>query len=460
MQKPIKILLLNAINETVEVERRYPNLGLGYLISAVRMHITEERIEFLIADRNIPETIKKFQPNLVGISSVTQNYNIALKYSCYLCNCGIPHIFGGIHITTLPETLPKSALAACLGESEMTFVDIVQLFIKQTISKKDLYEIYGIAFWDNDTLVRTKPRPLISDMNTISFPARDQLEIHSHTYMFTSRGCPYRCSFCSSSRFWDKLRLFSAEYVVDEIELLVSTYRVKLISFFDDLFVANRNRLKSIIRILEERCLLGKVKFTCSCRANVVDKELASLLFKMGVVSVGLGLESGDEETLQYLKGNTIYVKDNINAINSLKDAGIAVNGSFIIGSPKETGLQIMRTYNFIKNSRLDLFDIYILTPYPSTPIWEYALNKNLVSDNMIDWSVLDVNTYRRPEKCIILSETLSRKEIIGFYKKFRRLRLIRNIRKIVNHPLKKDLPRMAWNYFIEMLTSKQIKYK
>ncbi len=450
MPNETRILLVNAINTSVEVERRYPNLGLGYLASVLRQHFSEKRLKILITDHKIRETTANFRPHIVGISSVSQNYNIALNYAGYFEKSGIPYFMGGIHISNLPGTLPKGAVAGCSGEAEETIIDLLNLFFENDFSVRSLKNIPGLVYWDDETLLESPDRPLIKEMDSIPFPARDLLSVRSHTYMFTSRGCPYRCTFCSSSRFWNKLRFFSAEYVVEEIELLLKEYNVKMISFFDDLFVSDRKRLDKIIYLLEKKKIAGKIKFTCSCRANVVDKELAGMLSEMGVVSVGLGLESGDKETLKYLKGNNISLSDNHNAVNFLKNAGIAANASFVIGSPKETEKQIMRTYDFIKNSRLDLFDIYLLTPYPGTPVWEYARKRGLVSDDMPDWSVLDVNAYRSPERAIILSEKMSGKKIINWYRKFRRLRYRRNIVKVIAHPMKRDLPGMAWNLLKE----------
>jgi anaerobic magnesium-protoporphyrin IX monomethyl ester cyclase len=187
----------------------------------------------------------------------------------------------------------------------------------------------------------------------------------------------------------------------------------------------------------------------------MIDNQTVQLLSKMGVVSVGMGLESGDDETLQFLKGKSAKVTKNTQAINILKKAKIAVNGSFVIGSPQETREQIMRTYDFIRHSKLDLFDIYMLTPYPGTPIWAHAVENNLVSNNMADWSCLDVNIYRFPERAIILSEILDRKEVIDLYKKFRRLRFRRNLRKVVNHPMMRDVPRMSLNLLREVISKR-----
>jgi len=444
MSDELKILLINAINPRVEVECRYPGLGLGYLAASARKYLPNARIEFRIADRNVPKITHEFRPSLVGISAVSQNYTIAKNYADFFSQLKIPIIMGGIHITALPDCLPETASVACLGEGETTFVRLLKAYLENQFNSHGLEKIPGIAYWDKGIIQHCESNPQTIDPDMLPLPARDLLAIHPHTYMFTSRGCPYRCTFCASSRFWNTLRFFSAEYVADEIELLSRDYQVTMISFFDDLFAANKPRLEEIIRILEKRRLLKKIKFTCSCRANTVNPELVKLLSQMGVVSVGIGMESADEETLRYLKGNNVCISDNESAITLLKKSNIAVNGSFIIGSPHETSEQIMRTYHFIKHSKLDLFDIYLLTPYPGTPVWDYALKRGLVYNDMPDWSCLDVNIYRNPEKAVILSEVLDKQDILKYYRKFRFLRLGRNLIKVLNHPMRQDIPKMA----------------
>ena len=449
MNETVRILLINAINPNVENETRYPGLGLGYLVSYARKHLLELNLSYRIIDRKIEETTHSFKPHLVGISSVSQNFNTVIELCRYFDSLEIPVLLGGVHITSLPECLPENAVA-CLGESEQTFARVVKLFVENGLKLEKLKEIPGIAYWDADVIRTSPPAEQLENLGLVPMPARDLLQIRPHTYMISSRGCPYRCTFCSSTRFWKKVRFFSAGYVVDEIEHLKNHCGVRMISFLDDLFISDVNRLEEILLGLEKKNLVGKIKFTCSCRANLVNDEIAGLLSRMGVVSVGMGLESGNQATLKYLKVN-VDIEQNASAIDTLKNAGIYTNGSFIIGSPQETQEQIMETYRFIKQSRLDLFDISILTPLPSTPLWQTALKKNLVSRDM-NWNKLNMNPYRSPENILSMSEVLEKKQLIALYKKFRRYRFLRNVRKVWRHPMRIDIPKMMLSLLKEYM--------
>ena len=183
---------------------------------------------------------------------------------------------------------------------------------------------------------------------------------------------------------------------------------------------------------------MGKVTFSGQARANLVDENTAQLLKKMGSKSIGMGLESGCEDTLKYLKGGSITVEDNKKAVTIIKKYGMWVYGSFIIGAPKETKKDILTTFEFIKNSKLDWFDISILTPLPGTPIWEYAESRGLVSENM-DWARLNMNFADDFENSIIVSETLSREELHRLFKMFLKEKMKRNffylIKSGLRHP-------------------------
>ncbi len=412
-----KILFINAINETKEVETRYPALGIGYLISSLRARFGEERFVFGVADRDVEARLDGFKPDIVGISSVTQNFGRASAYAKAARQRGIPVLCGGVHITMLPESLTESMAVGVIGEGEETVCELLALYLERgSFDPRGLRSVNGIIFRDGGTLVRTPSRELIRPLDAIPLPAREFFDIKPNTYLFSSRGCPYRCSFCASARFWNKVRLFSARYVADEIEFLVNRYGVREINFFDDIFSVDVKRVRELARLLRERGLLGKIKVSCAIRANLVNDEIVSLLKEIGVEAVGIGFESGSEAILKYLKLN-VTVRDNENAVRIARKHGMSVVGSFIIGSPQESKDDILKTWRFIKESRLADFNLYVLTPFPGTPAWEYALSRGLVSERM-DWEMLNVDFSESHESAIILSEKLTREQLFALYTK------------------------------------------
>ena len=401
----MKLLLVNAINTSKKIESVYPPLGLAYLASALKQHFSD--IEITIIDRYAKAVIEAYHPDAVGVSAVSQNFGRAIEVGHYSRSLNIPVFVGGVHITLLPESLPKAFDFGVYGEGEETIIEIVDYLAKGGISGSvEMEKIRGLILHTETGVKLTEMRPPIQELDSLPFPDWSLLNIPvgQTTCLFTSRGCPYKCRFCASTRFWNKVRWFSAEYVVSEIEDVINRYKPWAISFYDDLFIANTTRLKRIIELLCAKGINKKVKFSFACRANLVNEKLIHILKPLDIQMVCMGLESGCQKTLNYLKGSGITVKQNKKAVDILVDAKINVQGTFIIGSPEETEDEILQTLNFIKNSNLTNFEVYLLSPFPGTPIWEAAENMGLVA-NQMDWEKLAVDSKSRLENRITLSK-------------------------------------------------------
>lgn len=383
--------------------------------------------------------LEEIKPDIVGITAMTIYYpevtNIAKKVKEKF---NIPVIIGGNHISTLPDSFEKCFDIGVIGEAEETMKELIELYLKKkTFLISDLKNIKGIIFYDGGELIKTGPRPLIFPLDIIPMPNNDYFNqkcfektrnVPTATFevcygICASRGCPYRCKFCSPSITWGtKVRFHSIERVTEEIKRAIEKYHATYISFSDDLFTVSKDRLRELYSLLKEKNLLGKAKFGGRVRANLVDDELCVLLKKLGFVAVSLGYESGNKEILNFLKGGSVKVKDNYNTVLLLEKYKIVNYGSFIFGSPNETLEQMRETLKLIKfayKHNIGAMNIYLLQPFPGTEVWEIAKKRGLVSDNM-DWEKLtlfieDLNENHMP---LFLDKSVDFNEFKNIYDK------------------------------------------
>ena len=121
----IRILFVSAIDVTSEVETRYPHLGFAYIASYAKKVLPNLNLKFKVINKNFSCVLDDFEPHLVGVSCVSQNFLIAEEYARISEEKNIPVVFGGLHITDLPKSLPKSAILGVIGEGEITFADFL-----------------------------------------------------------------------------------------------------------------------------------------------------------------------------------------------------------------------------------------------------------------------------------------------------------------------------------------------
>ena len=439
-----KIWFINCVNENrkTTVGPRYSGLGLSYIASYIREYGGFRDITITETGQSLgPSLIRKRDPDIVGISSVTQNFNIAKEIARKIkkeSNALV--LVGNHHITALPNNLTEHMDVAVLGEGEQTTLELLEAYEENGLDYGKLSKIDGIAYRHNKKLIVTPRQKLIRPLDRIPFPARDLLGNLKEFYMFTSRGCPYRCTFCSSAFFWRSIRYFSPRYVVREIMELVERYNAKFINLFDDLFITNRRRLREIAQLIREKKLHEKVEFACLARANLVDDSVASLLKSMNVTSVALGLESGSDRILSYLKKGSVTVKQNEEAVNALKKQKINAVASFIIGSPSETKGEILQTLWFLERSKLDSGETYVLLPLPGTELWDYGVRKGLLNDRM-NWDNFEMRFEDNPGNRVILADKISREELLNllvlFKKEWSKKARTRLMRRAIRHPNK-----------------------
>ena len=435
----LRVMFINPMDVRSMVETGFPHLGVGSLSAAIKRAFPGA--ETIVVKGHLQEWIHSWQPDVVGITSVSQYWDEARFHAQRAKQGGLPVMVGGVHATWLPETMTDDMDVMVLQEGERTVVELLELLEKHgEFRPKDLRRVDGVAFRDHGQLVRTQPRGMVPDLDYLPHIDRSILPHSGHTGMFTSRGCPYHCTFCASTRYWPKMRFHSAGYVAEEIEWL---YRdgVRQVTFLDDLFVADKRRLAELADLLGRRDLLGKLSYTCNVRSNLVTDDLCRILKDLGVKTVGIGMESANAESLAYLKGQgNITVDDHARALQRLSDHGIVAHPSFIIGSPKETREQILDSLRFIREHRVSDFEVYVLMPFPGTPVWDYAVSRGLVGPDM-KWERLRYTVTDFGPQSIVLSEVLGYQELAELYKMFTDIRVRARqwsmVRQGLRHPLR-----------------------
>ncbi|HII61320.1 B12-binding domain-containing radical SAM protein [Pyrococcus horikoshii] len=365
-----------------------PPLGLAYLASMVREEHDVKIIDGLAEDltfSDIAKIIKKFDPDIVGITATT-----SAMYDAYTVakiakniNENVFVVMGGPHVTFTPELTMRECPcidAVVRGEGELTFKELVDALSKG----RELKGILGLSYKENGKVRNEPPRPLIQNVDEIPIPSYDLLPMDKYKadgvpfgVVMTSRGCPFNCVFCSSSlQFGKRWRGHSVERVIEELSILHYEYGIKEIEFLDDTFTLNKKRAIDIsLRIKQEGL---DISWTASSRVNTFNEKVAKAMKEGGCHTVYFGIESASPRILEFI-GKGITPQQSIDAVKTAKKFGLHALGSFIIGFPDETREEVEATIKFAKKLDIDYAQFTIATPYPGTRLWEYAIANNLL---------------------------------------------------------------------------------
>lgn len=390
-----------------KVGPRTEPLGLAYLAAAIREK-RSDYIEILDAvalnytSLDLENHLKKKEWDVVGVMMLTPMYPRTIETVKIIKKiCPKTKILvGGPHPTIFPkETLEnnKEIDIAVVGEGERTIVELLDSIEK----KKSLEKIKGICYREKNKVKVNTPRDFVMNIDELPIPARDLLNLKLYrpapTYyrrlpsyvMLTSRGCPFRCVYCSkiSGRIY---RHHSVERVIKEMRILIEKYGAKEIIFRDDTFTINKKHVKELCEEIIRQGLHKKIKWTCMTRVNLVDYELLKLMKKAGCWSMHYGLESGVQRLLDLIQKDITLVEIK-KAIKWTRKVGIDIKGFFMLGLPSETMEESLQTINFAKNCGADWIQVTITVPYPGTKLYELAQKdgtlKSLKWENYQTWA-------------------------------------------------------------------------
>ena len=372
-------------------------LGVLYIASMLEHHGHEVKIFDLQMNPNLnlSKKIEHYEPNIVGITSMTTNFHKVLKVTKLVRQNSFAFIIlGGVHATFTPNELSHHSEfdAYVIGEGELTMLELVNTLE----SEGELSKVRGLVYKAKDKIFYNRPRPLIENLDDIPLPAWHLIDIpayitHEKTIsLITTRGCPYSCIFCSTSKLHgSRYRQRSIENVIEEIKLVCERYSPPTITFNDDTFTFNKLRVKKFCQMFADQGF--DIPWGCNAHVANVDKSLLEAMRNSGCNKIFFGIESGSQQILNPLKKG-FKLEQAEKAVKWAKKLGMAVTASFIIGLPGENRLTIKETINFARKIQgdADYIIFSFITPFPGTYLSEnlYKLGYEVIDKDLSHYTL------------------------------------------------------------------------
>ena len=368
----------------------YLPIGLAYLASVLEADGHEVELidcpTLKIDYGRLRMKVASLRPKIVGVTSITPTIQSALttvRVVKEACSEAVI-ILGGPHVTFTDEQILSDAPEVDIvvrGEGEQTMREIASM----SAGLNRLHRVAGVTFRRDGRIIRTGDRPFIEDLDALPYPAFKHFYLEKYRVfgrkimpIITSRGCPFQCTFCVSSRiFGRKARMRSSKNVVDEIEWLRDVHGADAFTFYDDTFTLDKKRVFKICEEMKVRKI--GLPWDCQTRVDQVSREVLVKMREANCQQVFFGVESGSQKILDAVKKGT-SIEQNEKAIRWAKDAGLFVAVSVIIGYPGETTDTLKQTLDFIRKTEPDDVYLCVATPYPGTEL------RSLVED--VGWAM------------------------------------------------------------------------
>jgi radical SAM superfamily enzyme YgiQ (UPF0313 family)/glycosyltransferase involved in cell wall biosynthesis len=350
----------------------------------------QHKIQAALQDRDhfvwkeIDRTIQKFNPDVIGITTMTSKYPMALRMAemAKSINRDIRVVIGGHHSSIFGPKLVQDANIdfAVIGEGEMTFLELINQLCDP---RPDFSRINGLIYKEGARIVTNNPRELLSNLDVLPIADRELMINEgyvSENNIMASRGCPFNCSYCGAHVIWKRrVRRRSVPNIIREIEYLFQRGPSRNVNFWDDTFTGDRRYVVELMTALKK---FNGLTFSCITRLDVIDRETLDQLKAAGCSVILFGIESGSNEILRKIdkKMTSEMIQQKTELVNA---AGIPWLGFFIMGYPGETKEQVLETLAFMKNLDPSYAEINIFNPLPGTKIWDELEAQGLVSSDL-----------------------------------------------------------------------------
>jgi len=385
----MKIIFINPWTKSLFGDEKqvsgYPHLGLAYLVAVCKKNgyndikIFDQGLEN--NDELLFEMISSFGPNLVAITT----FSYCVKYAEELIakikatHPELPTIVGGPHVSATKGHCLKNTMAdyAMKNESELSFVNFLTEMGK---SNPDYKSVKNLIWRDSDRIIENESEKFITDLDSLPLPDYEAFGIERYSCfkvkmmpIITSRGCPYRCNYCSIRLSMGRnFRARSPESIVAEMKHWIGRLGVTHFEINDDCFALDIKRAEAICDHIIDENLGIKYELYNGIRADNVTERLLSKMKKSGCVFISYGCESGNQEIVNKSIGKRLDLKKVVEVVDLTRKVGIKNSVNFIIGHPDETYKTAMETLRFARSLRTNFVNIYNLILYPGTELFDW----------------------------------------------------------------------------------------
>ncbi|MBN1231722.1 MAG: radical SAM protein [Candidatus Coatesbacteria bacterium] len=354
-------------------------MGLLYLGTVLK----QAGIDILICDEIVEDDysrmLQEYDPDFVGVTITSPMWDRAKEIVREAKIKNKKVVLGGPHMNYKPqERLEESgADFVCYGEGEETIVEITH---------KNPSDILGIAYWDNGTSKLNPPRPVNNDLDSIPIPDRSLIDLNKYQRdeefgwplplkgrqifrIFSSRGCPFQCTFCASWRiFGRKIRYRSPENVLEEVRECREKFGAEYIMFIDDTFTEDSKRMRSICEGLKQM----NIHWACYSRVGVPEDDLR-LMKESGCEMIGFGVENGSAKVLKTIKKaiTPARIEETFKICQKLR---FPVKANWMVGLPDEDEKEFRESLEFAKKLNPPFIMLSILIPLPGSEVYDKML--------------------------------------------------------------------------------------
>lgn len=343
---------------------------------------------------NIKKTIENIKPKIVGISCL---FTAQAKSAYKVCDIikevdpKITTVLGGAHPSSVPELALKNNSVDCVikGEGETSFSELIYSLKNQSGQNK----IKGVLTKDNIGKDGLNSKVFIDNLDALPFPAYHHFDLEKYfeinrphggashrsrvLSIITSRGCPFKCTFCSIHSVWGKgLRHRSPENVLNELTFIKKKYHIEELQFEDDNLTFNKKNAIEIFEGMAKKKLAMPWSTPNGVAIWTLDRELLKKMRQSGCYKITLAVESGNQEVLTNIIKKPLQLSKVKEVVKNAKELGIMIDSFFMIGLPGETKDQMNETFRFARKLPVDNVRMFIATPYPGTDLYDICVKK------------------------------------------------------------------------------------